>query len=383
MIKNSRYNVLNLPMLDNAVRTQFITLCEDSPLILESGQPLGAITIAYETYGTLNTDKNNVVWICHALSGDAHAAFESTDSPHETGWWDKLIGPGKAIDTTRYFVVCSNVLGGCKGSTGPSSINPLTGKPYGLDFPVITIGDMVHAQFLLFQKLGLKQLKMVIGGSMGGMQALEWSILYPSIVKNCVVIASSGGLSPQAIAFDAVGRNAIIQDPKWRDGHYSKEAPPQYGLAIARMIGHITYLSEEAMALKFGRKLQKKEDYGYDFSTDFQVESYLRHQGDKFVHRFDANSYLYLTKAISYFDLGKKYGSLEKAFEHVNAKYLVISISSDWLYPPKQSKNIVKSLMRLNKDVTYFTIDSPYGHDAFLMDCDPLTQSVRLFLGPQ
>ena len=346
------------------------------PLNLESGQTLGPIDIAYEAWGTLNSDKSNAILVCHALTGDAHAG-SSENSP---GWWANFIGPNKPLDTNRYYVICSNVLGGCKGSTGPSSINPETGTPYGLSFPVITISDMVKVQKKWIESLGITQLKMVIGGSMGGMQALEWAIQYPESVKSCVPIASTSYLSPQALAFDAVGRHAIVKDPNWNQGDYYQQSSPEAGLGIARMIGHITYLSEESMNQKFGRKLQKKLEYGYDFSTDFEVESYLKYQGDKFVNRFDANSYLYLTKAISYFDLEKKHGSLEAAFKSVTAAFLVISISSDWLYLPKQSKEIVKTLMKLNKEVTYCNLNSAFGHDAFLIDNPELSELVKRFL---
>lgn len=345
-------------------------------LQLECGQSLSPIEIGYHAWGTLNAEKDNAILVCHALSGDAQAGSSSG----VVGWWDNFIGPGKPLDTNRYFVLCSNVLGGCKGSTGPSSINPQTGTPYGLQFPVITISDMVTAQKQWIHSLGITQLKMVIGGSMGGMQALQWAIQYPEAVKSCVPIASTSYLSPQALAFDAVGRQAIVKDPCWNQGDYYQGVYPDSGLSIARMIGHITYLSEESMNQKFGRKLQQKEEYGYDFSTDFAVESYLKYQGDKFVNRFDANSYLYLTKAISYFDLEKKYGSLEAAFKPTQAVFLVVSISSDWLYLPKQSKEIVKTLMKLNKPVTYCNLNSAFGHDAFLIDNPQLSALVSRFL---
>jgi len=353
---------------------------KENPLILESGLSLGPVTLAYETYGTLNPDKSNAILVCHALSGDAHAAMAYQDHPDHIGWWNTFIGPNLAIDTNQYYVICSNVIGGCKGSTGPSSLNPETGIPYGTHFPVITISDMVKGQKKLIDQLGIQKLKMVIGGSMGGMQALTWAIDYPDAIASCVPIASTSKLSPQALAFDVVGQSAIITDPNWQKGEYTSDTVPEKGLSIARMIGHITYLSDESMALKFGRKLQEKADYGYDFSTDFQVESYLKHQGNKFVNRFDANSYLYITKAIDYFDLSKKFGSLEKAFLSVTAKFLVAAISTDWLYKPKESKEIVHALMRLNKKVTYLEIESPYGHDAFLMDHNHLGRAVSHFL---
>ncbi len=358
----------------------FTSFHPPEPLILDSGQTLGPITVAYETYGQLSPNYDNAILVCHALSGDAHAAGSHPDQPEHLGWWDNFIGPGKPLDTNRYYIISSNVIGGCKGSTGPASINPSTNQPYGIDFPVVTIADMVRAQKRLMDHLNLPFLKMVIGGSMGGMQALNWAILYPDFVKSVVPIACTAKLSPQALAFDVVGRHAIVSDPKWNNGTYAQDSPPESGLSIARMIGHITYLSDESMTLKFGRKLQEKADYGYDFTTDFQVESYLKYQGDKFVNRFDANSYLFITKAIDYFDLVKTYGSLEKAFESVTAKCLIVSISTDWLYKPKDSKEMVHALMRLNKPVTYLDIQSPYGHDAFLMDTPELASAVSHFL---
>ena len=362
------------------IKTQFLTCFEDSPLKLDSGKTLGPVQLAYETYGQLAPDKSNAILVCHALSGDAHAAYQHDDDPDYLGWWDTFIGPGKALDTDKYFMICTNVIGGCKGSTGPNSINPLTDEPFGLSFPVITIGDMVNAQKKLIDHFGISRLKMVIGGSMGGMHALEWAVLYPDMVAACVPIASTGSLSPQSLAFDAVGRHAILSDPKWNEGNYTKDASPEKGLAIARMIGHITYLSDESMKLKFGRRLQEQADYGYTFKNDFQVESYLQYQGNKFVSRFDANSYLYLTKAISYFDLAKKYGSMEGAFALSTAKFLVVSISSDWLYPPQQSKEVVKALMKLGKSVTYCELESDFGHDAFLIDNNNLSLIVSHFL---
>jgi len=364
------------------VSTKSFTTCEPpNELILESGDQLGPITIAYETYGTLAPDKSNAILVCHALSGDAHVAFAHADDPKYTGWWEHYVGPAKAIDTNLYYVICSNVIGGCKGSTGPNSINPKTKKPYGINFPVITISDMVHAQKLLVDALQIPKLLAVVGGSMGGMQVLEWAIQYPDQVASAIVIASTPCVSTKSVAFDAVGRNAIFSDPNWKKGNYYDQAAlPETGLATARMIGHITYLSDEALDTKFGRKLQSRADYGYDFDTDFQIESYLQYQGNKFVYRFDANSYLYLTKAISYFDLPKKYGSLEKALSSVLAKFLVISIKSDWLYPPKQSKELVKSLLKLNKEVTYFECDSSYGHDAFLLPNEQLFELFHHFL---
>ena len=352
-----------------------------SPMTLASGQTLGPVVVAYETYGALSPAKDNAILLCHALSGDSHAAGVYDNQPDYIGWWDHYVGPGKTIDTNRFFVVSSNVIAGCKGSTGPSSLNPNTGIPYAMRFPVITVGDMVQAQAALLDRLGINKLYAVIGGSMGGMQALEWGIMYPNRVDKIIPIASTSKLSPQAISFDAVGRNAIISDQNWAEGdYYLNPKWPEKGLSIARMIGHITYLSEASMMIKFGRNLQEKTDYGYDFSTDFQVESYLKYQGEKFVSRFDANAYLYLTKALSYFDLEKKYGSLEAAFSKTTCQFLILAINSDWLYPPKQSKEIVKALMKQGKRVTYSVLDSPYGHDAFLLKNERLEQLLEAFL---
>jgi homoserine O-acetyltransferase len=354
-----------------------------SPLVLESGDILPSLTIAYETYGKLNRERNNAILICHALSGDAHVAgfHEGEDKP---GWWDSVVGPGKAFDTDRYFVICSNVIGGCKGSTGPSSENPATGRPYGATFPVITIRDMVNAQNLLIDHLGIPQLYAVSGGSMGGMQVLQWTVSYPDMLKKAIVIAATGYSTPQQIAFNEVGRKAIISDPEWNGGNYydtkSYDAPgPIKGLALARMVGHITYLSDESMHAKFGRSLQAKDRIGFDFSTDFAVESYLHHQGDTFTQRFDANSYLYITKAIDYFDMTKE-GSLAKGLAGVHAGFLVISVSSDWLYPPYQSQEIVTALTANECEVRYSEIRSNYGHDAFLLESGQINYLISQFL---
>jgi len=354
-----------------------------SPLILASGETLHSPTVAYESYGKLNRDKNNAILICHALSGDAHVAgfYEGKIKP---GWWDAVVGPGKAFDTDRYYVICSNVIGGCKGSTGPSSLNPATGKPYGAAFPVITIRDMTNAQKLLIDHLGIRELYAVAGGSMGGMQVLQWTASFPDMVKKAIVIASTGYSTPQQIAFNEVGRKAITSDPGWNGGNYydtkSDDAPgPVKGLALARMVGHITYLSDESMHAKFGRSLQGKDRIGFDFSTDFAVESYLHHQGDTFTQRFDANSYLYITKAIDYFDLTKD-GSLAKGLTGVRAAFLVISVSSDWLYPPYQSQEIVSALTANDREVRYSEIRSNYGHDAFLLESGQINYLISQFL---
>ncbi len=366
------------------VETKYLPLSEMGveEIVLESGLTFGPITIAYETYGTLNEQANNAILICHALSGDAHAAGYHERIGHKEGWWHNAIGPGKAFDTEKYFVVCSNVLGGCQGTTGPSSSDPKTGKPYGIRFPVITIGDMVQVQSYLMKHLGISRWLAVAGGSMGGMQALEWTLKYPDNVHAALVIASTGRLSPQSIAFNAVGRNAIISDPNWCNGDYYGKAIPEKGLAIARMIGHITYLSEDSMERKFGRKLQNKEAFSFDFSTEFAVESYLHYQGQKFVERFDANTYLYVTKAMDYFDVASKYGkgSLKRALSHVKARMLLLSFSSDWLFPPSQTQELVDALMANHKDVTYFDIPSSYGHDAFLLEVEKETAIIQRFL---
>ncbi|MBN1494025.1 MAG: homoserine O-acetyltransferase, partial [Candidatus Omnitrophica bacterium] len=304
--------------------TKHVTLfTPPNEITLESGKKLGPITVAYETLGTLNADASNAVFVCHALSGDAHVAGRYSAEDTKPGWWEEMVGAGKAFDTNTYFVICANVLGGCKGTTGPNSIDPATKKPYGLAFPVVSIADMVRVQKELIDHLGITRLHSVVGGSMGGMQALEWGIRYSENVRSVIAIATTPKLSPQSIAFDEVGRNAIMKDPDWQKGnYYGKDKAPNNGLAIARMIGHITYLSDEAMRTKFGRRLQEREKLGYDFSTEFEVESYLRYQGDKFVERFDANTYLYLTKAMDYFDLEVQYGSVNKAFERTNSKFL-------------------------------------------------------------
>lgn len=339
----------------------------DDDLKLSSGKTLSNVELAYETYGKLNSGKNNAILVCHALTGDAHAAgWHAGDT--KPGWWEIVIGPGKALDTDKYFVICSNVLGGCKGSTGPSSINPETGKEYALDFPIITIEDMVHAQKKLVEHFGIERLHAVVGGSMGGMQALQWTVSYPMMMKKASIIATTPRSSPQQIAFNEVGRQSIISDPFWNGGeYYDKELKPRSGLAVARMIGHITYLSDESMYLKFGRDLQDKDELSYDFTLDFQVESYLHHQGESFVKRFDANTYLYITKAVDYFDLSDK-GSLPDGLKKVRAKIQIIAVDSDWLYPVDQSKDLLTALQTIGAEVSYNEVKSDYGHDAFLLE---------------
>ena len=395
----------DIPQVENGsvgiVSTRYYMFGEPpDELILDSGEKLGPVTLAYETYGQLNEERDNAILICHALSGDAHVAgvsaeddgvsaadvgfgAEATKEPVDRkrlGWWDNMVGPGKAFDTDRFFVICSNVVGGCRGSTGPSSINPSTGRPYGLSFPVVTVGDMVRAQKRLVEHLGIEQLLSVAGGSLGGMQALQWAVAYPKAVRSCIPIATSARLSAQGIAFDEVGRQAIMADMNWHGGDYYDKNTPIPGLGVARMLGHITYLSDESMRNKFGRRLRNKEKYGFDFSTDFEVESYLRYQAESFIRRFDANSYLYITKAIDYFDLANGHGHLPLAFREVQARFLAISFSSDWLYPSYQSKEIVKALKANGIDVSYCEIPSAYGHDAFLLEEEAQTQLIHGFL---
>lgn len=359
------------------VTTKYYTFAQPPhELLLDGGQKLKGLTLAYETYGELNPDKSNAILVEHTLSGDAHAAglHEGDKDP---GWWDSMIGPGKAFDTTKYFVICSNVIGGCKGSTGPSSVNPDTKKPYGIDFPIITIGDMVEAQKYLIDHLGIKQLLCVVGGSMGGMQVLQWVASYPQMVRCAIPIATTLKHSPQQIAFDEVGRQAVMADPDWREGNYYGFGQPEKGLAVARMIGHITYMSDQSMEEKFSRKLKDK-DYSFKFKTDFEVEGYLRYRGDNFVKRFDANSYLYITKAMDYFDLsGDK---LIAAGSKISTRFLVIAFQSDWLYPLYQSQEIVRRLKMRHVDATYCEIKSTYGHDAFLLEIEEETHLVKHFL---
>jgi len=363
------------------VQTRIIRLVEpEQPLELECGKKLAPIDVAYETYGELNEAGDNAVLICHALSGDAHVAGYHSPDDRKPGWWDNMVGPGKGIDTNKYFVICSNFLGGCSGTTGPSSVNPATGKPYGLAFPIITIADMVNVQKLLLDKLGIKELLAVIGGSIGGMQVLQWAIAYPDFVRAALPIATTTHLGAQSIAFDAVGRNAILADGNFSGGQYHGKKGPDGGLAIARMVGHITYLSEQGMREKFGRKLQSANQYSYDFNSEFAVETYLDYKGQTFVERFDANSYLYITKAADYFDLIKDHGSLTKAFANVKSRFFVGSFTSDWLFTPAQSKSMVEALAANHKDVSYCDITSPYGHDAFLLEPEVLGRFICCFL---
>ncbi len=358
------------------VQTKYLTL--DKPILLESKKSLAKVQIAYETYGTLNENGDNAILICHALTGDAHVAGYHTSQDRKAGWWDTMVGPNKAFDTNKYFVICSNVLGGCMGTTGPSSINPETNLPYGHLFPVITVEDMVKVQKELIDFLGVKKMT-VVGGSMGGMQAIEWSIAYPSYVESVIIVAAAARLSAQGIAFNAVGRNAILSDPDFMGGDYYNKKHPENGLSIARMIGHITYLSEQAMHNKFGRNF-KEDKPNFDFGADFQVESYLEYQGRSFVDRFDANSYLYVTKAVDYYDPFEKYGSLENAFEKTNAKFLVMSFTTDWLFSTEQALEIVNALIKKNKKVSFIELESPCGHDAFLIEWERQTRVIKSFL---
>ena len=348
-------------------------------LALDNGANVSPVDVAYETYGALNQGKTNAILVLHAFSGDAHAAGISHESG-KPGWWDNMIGPGKAFDTDCYFVICTNVLGGCRGTTGPASINPATGCPYAMTFPVITIGDMVRLQRMLIDWFGISRLLAVAGGSMGGMQALEWAVAYPDRVVTAIPIATTTRHSAQQIAFNEVGRQAIMGDPDWSDGNYYGKQPPGRGLAVARMVGHISYMSDESMREKFGRRLRGKENFSFGFDVDFEVESYLRYRGSQFVNRFDANSYLYITKAMDYFDLTGGNGSIAAALERAQCRFLVISFSSDWLYPSYQSQELVRALRSRNRDVAYVELQSNYGHDSFLVDVAEQTDLVRGFL---
>ncbi|MBH3409763.1 homoserine O-succinyltransferase MetX [Pseudomonas putida] len=341
----------------------------DEPLALACGRSLNSYELVYETYGTLNASASNAVLICHALSGHHHAAGYHATTDRTPGWWDSCIGPGKPIDTNRFFVVSLNNLGGCNGSTGPSSVNPATGKPYGAEFPVLTVEDWVHSQARLADRLGIQQWAAIVGGSLGGMQALQWTITYPDRVRHCVDIASAPKLSAQNIAFNEVARQAILTDPEFHGGSFQDQGViPKRGLMLARMVGHITYLSDDSMGEKFGREL-KSDKLNYDFhSVEFQVESYLRYQGEEFSGRFDANTYLLMTKALDYFDpAAANGGDLAATLAHVKADYCIMSFTTDWRFSPARSREIVDALMAARKNVCYLEIDSPYGHDAFLI----------------
>lgn len=355
------------------------------PFTFANGESLPEITVRYETYGRLNADKSNAVLICHALTGDHHCAGVHDLEDRKPGWWNHFIGPGKAVDTGDWFVICSNCLGGCQGTTGPSSIDPDEGKPYGARFPEITIGDIVHAQALLMDHLGIGKLHAVIGGSMGGMQVLQWAVQYPERVQRIIPMATTSRQGAQAIAFDEVGRQAILQDPKWKQGEYTPGDGPDVGLSVARMMAHITYLSDRGMDRKFGRARQKgltEERREEKFGVEFEVESYLRYQGRSFVNRFDANSYLYFTKALNRFDLYAldKSEDLSVVFDVVKARTLVIGFDSDWLFPPEQNRDIVLALLQAGKEASYAEMKMEYGHDSFLLHAPELYELVRSFL---
>jgi len=355
------------------------TLAKDKPLRLECGAEIESFPLAFQTYGALNAARSNAILVCHGLTGDQYAASEHpvTGKP---GWWDSLIGTGKTIDTNHYFVIATNVIGGCMGSFGPKSLNPATGKPYGLDFPVVTIADMVRAQALLLDALGIDQLFSILGGSMGGMISLAWAALFPGRVFSAIPIATSARHSAQNIAFHEIGRQSIMVDPNWCNGRYSDECKfPVKGLSVARMAAHVTYLSENALHRKFGRTLQNRAQISFGFEADFQVESYLRHQGASFVERFDANSYFYITRAMDYFDLTQN-GGLATHFANTATRFLVIAFSSDWLFPPSDSRHIVRSLGAVAANVSFAEITTDKGHDAFLLDEPEFFAIVRGFL---
>ncbi len=382
------------------VETQFLDLPD--PLRLDCGRELAAVRVAYETYGTLSAARDNVILVCHALSGDAHAAGFARRPPAEStrdgfgaeardgtagkglGWWDGMIGPGKAFDTDRYFVVSTNLLGGCRGTTGPSSIDPATGRPYGADFPVITVADMVRCERAVLDALGIARLAAVAGGSLGGMQAFEWAVRYADQVDAIVAIASTHALQPQGLAWNAIARSAIMADPAWQGGHYyGTGRAPDAGMGVARMVGHITYLSASSLGDKFGRRLQFADDIRYTLrEPEFEIESYLRYQADAFVKRFDANTYLYTSRALTYFDLARQYGrgSLAQALREVSARTLLIAFSSDWLYPPAGSEEVAAALRAHGRDVELHVIDAPYGHDCFLLEEARQTPMIQRFL---
>nr|WP_277348877.1 homoserine O-acetyltransferase [Sneathiella limimaris] len=356
-------------------------MAKDTPMPLDCGAMMSDISVAYNTYGKLNEDKSNAILVCHALTGDQFAASRQPLTGKD-GWWSIMIGPGKVLDTDKYFIVCSNVLGGCMGTTGPKDINPETGKPYGIDFPIITIGDMVRTQALLQEYLEIPTWFSVIGGSMGGMQVLQWASAYPDKCFSAIPIATAAKHSAQNIAFHEVGRQAVMADPEWLGGKYLEQGKnPRAGLAVARMAAHVTYLSESALHRKFGRNLQDRDSLTYGFEADFQVESYLRYQGINFVDRFDANSYLYITRAMDYFDLAEDHGgSLPKAFENTSTRFCVVSFSSDWLFPTSESRDVVRALIAAAANVSFVEIETDKGHDAFLLDTPEMLQTIGGFL---
>jgi len=371
-----------MPQHENSVGIVQPEIAEfDTPLLLASDGRLERYSLKYETYGQLNAERNNALLICHALSGDHHAAGFHHPDDKSPGWWDRLIGPGKPIDTNRFFVVCSNNLGGCGGSTGPASENPATGTPYGTEFPIVTVSDWVESQVRLSDLLGIEQWAAVIGGSLGGMQVLEWSTNYPNRLKHAVVIASAAKLTAQNIGFNDVARQAIRTDPDFHNGNYYQHGTrPIRGLRVARMLGHITYLSDDHMANKFGRNLRQKAKFDYEFTPEFEVESYLRYQGDQFVNHFDANTYLLMTKALDYFDPAAQYeGRLNKALAMATADFLVVSFSSDWRFSTERSREIVRALQSNKLNVSYAEVESPHGHDSFLLEIDDYTQVMRAY----
>ena len=376
-------NALKRTALEEALSpsSPSVTFPTSKPLALDGGQILAPFTVAYDTYGTLNAEKSNAILVCHALTGDQYALRQHpvTGKP---GWWEEMIGSGKPIDTDRFFVICPNILGGCMGSTGPLSINPATGRAYGLDFPVITIRDMVRAQVRLIDHLGIDQLFAVAGGSMGGMQVLEWAAHFGDRVYCAIPIATAAWHSAQNIAFHEVGRQAVMADPEWAEGRYLfQQRVPRRGLAVARMAAHITYLSEAALHAKFGRNLQDRADRTFSFNADFQVESYLRHQGSTFVDRFDANSYLYITRAMDYFDLAGEFGGvLANAFRGTKTRFCVVSFTSDWLYPTHENRKIVQALNAVAANVSFVEVESDKGHDAFLLDEPVLFRTISGFI---
>ncbi|MDG2254935.1 MAG: homoserine O-acetyltransferase [Opitutaceae bacterium] len=351
-----------------------------TPFEFASGQSIPEFTLRYETYGQLNDKGTNAILVAHALTGDHHCAGVQSLRDRKPGWWNSLIGPGKPIDTTRYFVVCANCIGGCQGSTGPKSIDPRTGEPYNLTFPSIAIRDMVRSQKTLLDHLKVSELYAVIGGSMGGMQVLQWAIEYPEFVKRIIPMATTWRQNAQAMAFDEVGRQAIMQDPEWKAGNYDADKGPNVGLAIARMMAHITYLSDRSMNRKFGRKRQEGKDKRNSFDIEFEVESYLRYQAESFINRFDANTYLYFTRALGYFDLASAYGSLDLAFQNLKCKALSIAFTTDWLFPPEQNREIVLAMLRQGIEASYIQLDIDLGHDSFLVDSPELFSLVRDFI---
>jgi homoserine O-acetyltransferase len=363
------------------VETRRVTLfTPEAPLVLESGATLAPVEVAYETYGTLDADRANAVFICHALTGDAHAAGVHGDASRP-GWWDNLIGPGKPVDTDRMYVVCANLLGGCMGTTGPSSVDPSTGQPYGLRFPLFTVGDLVRVHRALMRHLGVERLLAAIGGSLGGMQVLQWALEHPEEVASAVVVCATSRLSPQNIAFSAVAREAIMRDPNFHGGDYQRVGTrPDAGLAVARMMAHITYLSEEGMRRKFGRRLQGSETPRFGFDVDFQVESYLQHQGEAFLRRFDANSYLYLTRVMDYFDPFADMAAAGPRLERMDSRFLVISFDSDWRFDTSHSREMVRILSAHRVPVTFREISSPHGHDSFLLVVPEYHRTVANFL---